>query len=73
MLSMGVTGWCPRGDTNLFPTYHIGIYYYSTRIAHEEPVREEFTRTGSSFHVPARPEIANVVEILAVDGPSAVA
>jgi len=40
---------CPEIDTNLFPTYHVAIYYYSTPIAHEEPVREEFTRTGSSF------------------------
>jgi hypothetical protein len=38
-------------DTHRSPAYRKAIYDYSTAIAHEEPVREKFTRTGSSFVV----------------------
>jgi hypothetical protein len=41
---------CPMIDTQLFSTCHIAIYYYFIEIVNEEPVRGEFTRTGSSFH-----------------------
>ncbi|MBO3736548.1 hypothetical protein [Actinoplanes flavus] len=48
--SSRVFDWCPRIDTHRYPVCRMAIYNYSIELVHEEPVREKFTRTGSSLH-----------------------